>query len=80
MKQRLQTFKYGLGLFGDLLERIFRLGFLDGIPGFIIASSSFYECIIKYGRMAEVSESSGCFQEFHVYFYSDLKFPFICVV
>jgi glycosyltransferase involved in cell wall biosynthesis len=33
----------------------FRLGFLDGIPGFIIASSSFYECIIKYGRMFEVS-------------------------
>jgi glycosyltransferase involved in cell wall biosynthesis len=33
----------------------FRLGFLDGIPGFIIATSSFYECVVRYGRMFEVS-------------------------
>lgn len=32
----------------------FRLGFLDGLPGLIIAYSSSYECILKYGHHKEL--------------------------
>ena len=37
----------------------FRLGFLDGLPGLIIASSSFYECILKYAYHKEIVISSN---------------------
>lgn len=36
----------------------FRLGFLDGLPGLIIASSSSYECILKYAYHKELVISS----------------------
>ena len=37
----------------------FRLGFLDGLPGLIIASSSYYECILKYAYHKEIVISSN---------------------
>ena len=37
----------------------FRLGFLDGLTGLIIASSSYYECILKYAYHKEIVISSN---------------------
>jgi glycosyltransferase involved in cell wall biosynthesis len=33
-----------------------RMGFLDGVPGFIIAASAGYECLLKYGLLHESSK------------------------
>jgi uncharacterized protein YggT (Ycf19 family) len=32
---------------------ILRLGFMDGLPGFVISISSTYECILKYNLLKE---------------------------
>ena len=60
MEKRFQTFKFGLDPCWRFFRGyFFRLGFLDGLPGLIIASSSYYECILKYAYHKEIVISSN---------------------